>query len=321
MDFELTCLPSPLGRGWTGAGAFISRAGTGEGLRALFIRKHQPATRIKMDEDNKPPDLTRRQWLLRLGEATVLAGFSGIASEAPLVIAAQPKSAEASQALPPGLYAPSPEHMTHALFRDEPYVTPPPGCETEYVRPLLGPFQPAFFSEDEFPVVRRLVALLLNAPDAAAAKTNLKPASAETINEIAQWIDLVVSEAAAVREAVKKLSPQHFALAVSYYGAEAVHQLETDDPQSGWRQGLAWLKDESAKHGAAGFLNLPEAQQLELLHSIGNAQPKTGQGSADSRLYHLLRNQTIEGYYTSQAGLKELDYKGNAFYAESPGCQ
>jgi hypothetical protein len=28
----------------------------------------------------------------------------------------------------------------------------------------------------------------------------------------------------------------------------------------------------------------------------------------------------IRGFYTSRLGLKELDYKGNAFYAESPSC-
>jgi hypothetical protein len=33
-----------------------------------------------------------------------------------------------------------------------------------------------------------------------------------------------------------------------------------------------------------------------------------------------MRSRTLDGFYTSQQGLEELDYKGNAFYAESPGC-
>lgn len=273
-----------------------------------------------MTDHTKPPDLTRRQWFLRLGEATVLAGFSGVAGEGSVLAGAQAQATEAAQALPPGLYAPSPEHMTHALFRDEPFVTPPPGSETEYVRPLQGPFTPAFFSEDDFPVVRQLVALLLNAPDKSGASSILKPVGAATVNEIAGWIDLVVSEAAAVREAVKKLSPQHLALAVSYYGEEAVHQLETADPQATWREGLAWLKDKSAKLSPEGFLHLTETQQLELLATLNSPSSEEKDESAGTRLFRLLKNQTIEGYYTSQAGLKELDYKGNAFYAESPGC-
>ena len=34
----------------------------------------------------------------------------------------------------------------------------------------------------------------------------------------------------------------------------------------------------------------------------------------------LLKDMTIDGYYTSKEGLKELDYRGNSFYSESPGC-
>jgi hypothetical protein len=273
-----------------------------------------------MNENNKPTDITRREWLLRLGEATILAGFSGVAGDAPVVLTLQAKAIEAAQNLPPGLYNSSPEHMTHALFRNEPYVTPPPGSETEYVRPPEGSFSPAFFSEADFPVVKQLVTLQLNAPAGTAAPSNLKPASAATINEIAEWIDLIVSEAAAVREAVRKLSPQHLALAMNYYGEDAVRQLETADPKTTWREGLAWLKEESAKLNAGGFLKLTEAQQLELLAGIAQESTDQKPQSPSQRLYHLLKNQTIEGYYTSQAGLKELDYKGNAFYAESPGC-
>jgi hypothetical protein len=36
--------------------------------------------------------------------------------------------------------------------------------------------------------------------------------------------------------------------------------------------------------------------------------------------FKLLKAEIIRGFYTSQAGLKEVDYKGNGFYAKSPGC-
>jgi Gluconate 2-dehydrogenase subunit 3 len=273
-----------------------------------------------MPDHEKPTNLTRRQWLLRLGETAVLAGFSGVAGEELMVLGAQARAGDNAQALPPGLYGPSPEHMTHALFRDEPYVTPPSGSETEYARPHEGPFKPAFFSTDEFPVVTRLVGLLLNAPGATAPESELKPVRAGTVDEIAEWIDLVVSEAAAVRLAVKNLSAQHHTLAVNYYGADAIRQLETADPQATWREGLAWLNAESLKLSARGFIILTEAQQLELLTTLSKASSDKNVASTGTHLFRLLKNQTIEGYYTSKAGLKELDFKGNAFYAESPGC-
>ena len=34
----------------------------------------------------------------------------------------------------------------------------------------------------------------------------------------------------------------------------------------------------------------------------------------------FLKERAVEGYYTSPEGLRELNYKGNSFYAESPGC-
>jgi hypothetical protein len=265
--------------------------------------------------------LTRRQWLLRLGESVVLAGFSGVAGEASVVFDPQAQTEVELRSLPPGLYESSSEHMTHALFRDERFVDPPAGSETEYARPHSGPFKPTFFSADEFPVVRKLVGLILNARDDAAAGVSTKPVSAETVNEIAEWIDLVVSEAPAVRQAAGKLDARHRALAAQYYGEDTVRQIETEDSQATWRAGLVWLKQESEKLSPNGFLDMTEAQQVELLTSLGKSSAEANIQTAGTHLFRLLKNQTIEGYYTSQPGLKELDYKGNAFYAISPGCE
>jgi hypothetical protein len=269
--------------------------------------------------------LTRREWILRLGEAAILAGFSGAAAEANAGPELQLTSEGiASTALPPGLYDASPEHMAHVLFRDARFITPPPGSETEYAMPHAGTFQPAFFSADEFKVARRLVEFMLNFHGDAA---NLPPVDGETLDEVAEWIDLVLSQAAATREAARNLSKQHRELAMHYYGEEAVRRLETADPDAAWRQGLTWLDQESHKLGGQGFLNLSEAQQLQLLTSISDTASRIGgQGgnqaseSPGGRFYRVLKTETIRSYYTSRAGLKELDYQGNAFHPESPGC-
>ena len=36
--------------------------------------------------------------------------------------------------------------------------------------------------------------------------------------------------------------------------------------------------------------------------------------------YEVLRHETIRGYYTTRAGLRDLNYQGNAFYGACPGC-
>jgi hypothetical protein len=281
-------------------------------------------------DNGSPSGLTRREWLLRLGEAAVLAGFAGIPPEhasaaslpVPPVAQSQTGSSPAAVALPPGLYDPSADHLTHVLMRDQRFVTPPPGSETEYAAPPPEPYTPAFFSADEFPVVRRLVWLTLNTSYEEPAQS--QPVSEETVNEVAEWIDLVVSESRSVRQAAQSLSAQHRTLAVRYYGAEEVQQLETSDPQKTWKDGLAWLHGESSRLSNSGFLALSQAQQSNLLSRVEKSTygpPPASQAEAPGpELYRLLKRQVIEGYYTSQVGLKELDYQGNAFHGESPGC-
>lgn len=206
----------------------------------------------------EPDELTRRLWLLRLGGGAVLTGFSGLDLEA----APQPP-------LPPGLYQPSIDHLAHVL-------KPVAGAE---VQPA-----PLFFTAAEYQQIGSLVGRMLG-----------EDPETPPVPEITAWIDLLVHDAAVVREAVQSLSPAHRALASAFYGEAAVHELETFDAQQVCRAGLARL--------SAG-----PSRTLESLEAGGDT------------FIRWLKRRVIEGFYTSQAGLKDLDYKGNSFYSISPGC-
>jgi len=271
-----------------------------------------------MSEDdrrkNASNDLTRRQWLMRLGHGVVLTGFSGAVGElATDALAAPQATGPASEALPPGLYLPNNDHLTHALTSDDRFHAIPAGTETEYARPRTGPFVPQFFSPDEFAVVRRLTELFLGEAPVASQDANI-------IDEIAEWIDLIVAEAPAVREAARRLTPEQRALAVHYSGAEALEDLEEADPQRDWREGLGWLEKESRQRFGKTFLDLGQDQQIKLLRAA-SSQP-AGAVAADpgARLFATLKSQVIQGYYTSRRGLDELDYQGNTYHVECPGC-
>jgi hypothetical protein len=226
-------------------------------------------------------EITRRAWLLRLGELTVLTGFAGVEA------GATPPSPKASE-LPPGLYEPSLDHLAHMRVLESRGQIPP-GAETDFVTPQVGPYQPQFFSADEFETVTRLVRMLLGEPAP-------KP---ETIAEVAQWIDLRVGRSAAVRKAALALSPAHRTLAIHFDGRSSIRELETTDLEAVCRSGLAAFEDQS------------EAQQRERLTAMSEAR---------TPFFELLKGETIRGYYTSREGLAELDYKGNSFYAVCPGC-
>jgi hypothetical protein len=259
----------------------------------------------KQDEpvtEKEAAELTRREWLLRLGEITALAGVAGLVPEMATTLAGAEQ--QVAVALPPGLYEPSPKHLIHALSGQGAAVIPP-GSETDYVQPRQGPFHPQFFSSDEFRAVARLVEILLGKVDAGA------------LAETAEWLDLRFYSAAGVREAARWLDPLHRALAVAYYGEARVFESETSDPQSIARAGLAALQEHCRARLGGAFLELPTAEQADVVRRISRAP----QESPQRRFYDLLRREAIRGYYTSRRGLKELDYKGNSYYSQCPGCE
>lgn len=247
-------------------------------------------------------DITRRQWILRLGEAVALAGFSGLAPE----IAAGLLSSETQYAdLPPGLYLPSTDTLVHALRGAHKQLVPPLGTETDYVQPSALPFQPRFFSEEEFAIISRLAKIILGEVDSAA------------LSQATQWIDLWFYSAANVREAARQLDPLHRVLAVSYYGESAVHDLETADPQAVAREGISALRRRSDEKHGRGFLELDSQEQMDVINSVRTAQPE----SVVRQFFELTRSEAIRGYFTSAEGIAELDYKGNSYFPYCPGCQ
>ena len=246
-------------------------------------------------------EVTRRQWILILGRLGAIAGFSGVVPE--FAAALSVAEGVGNKALPPGLYYPSEDHLSHALG-DVGSHKIVPGSETEYVQPSSGPFRPQFFSGKEFELVTKIIQILLGEVDSRA------------LSQVVSWLDLHLHSAAGVREAALKLDPLHRALAVAYYGESPVRELETADPQSVMRSGLAALEQLSFEQYDRGFLALDAAQQTKLV-AISTAKSD----GPLRELFEILRAEAVRGYYTSAEGLKDLDYKGNWYYAASPGCE
>jgi hypothetical protein len=215
-----------------------------------------------------------------------------------------PTVQDAPAGLPPGLYEPSVEHLGHVLAaRGVPVV--PRGAETDFAVPRRGPLQPLFFSHHELDVVKRFVGVLLGSVDARA------------LSETIAWIDLRLQSDAGIRQAARTLDPSHRALAVAYYGQARVVELETVDSQAVVRTGLQLLEQLSQERFGREFLGLAGTAQTDLVREISRTPPESPLGHC----YLFLRRETIRGYFTSQAGLIQLDYKGNAVYGACPGCE
>ncbi|HEV8042260.1 MAG TPA: hypothetical protein VGP62_25510 [Bryobacteraceae bacterium] len=218
--------------------------------------------------------MTRREWFMQLGAGVVLTGCS----------ASDLDAAE----LPPGVYEPSRDHLSHALAGHRLAE----GSETELVQ-VRSPF----FKPDEGTYVVILTAALLGeAPDSPV------------VREVADWIDLTVGESSAVRNAALALTPAHRTLAVHYYGAKTVQELEELDPQAIFREGLAWFKGGNPGESIA-------------LEAISDDRREPRMENAGTRFFTYLKARVIAGFYTSRAGLEELGRGNPNFYASPPGCK
>ncbi|MGE5052974.1 MAG: gluconate 2-dehydrogenase subunit 3 family protein [Acidobacteriota bacterium] len=241
--------------------------------------------------------ITRRQWLLRLGETVALAGVSGLIPESPLGF-----FSDEPPPLPPGLYEPSPDHLVRALSGQH-AAAAPAGSETDYVQ--AGASRPLqFFSPEDFKTITSFISTLLG------------DVPADTLNEVARWVDLWCYSAQGVREAARNLDPMHRALAVAYFGEVSVAEIENADPASIVLQGLPDLNRICGDQHGKPFASLAISEQHDVVRSIS-----TRKDASLQKLFELVRNEAIRGYYTSAAGLKELDYKGNTYYPYCPGCE
>jgi len=82
--------------------------------------------------------------------------------------------------------------------------------------------------------------------------------------------------------------------------------------QTPMRGGLRWLDMHCLKTYEKPFIELSEAQRIEVVDAIAfpkKAKPEMAQGVA---FFSLMRNLTASGFYTSEMGVKDIGYVGNA---------
>jgi Gluconate 2-dehydrogenase subunit 3 len=264
--------------------------------------------------------VSRRKWLIDVGKAAALAGIAGKAAPFDAEALGESAAGESQdRALPPGLYRPSFDHLGSALGNNSPFHPIPPGCQVDFIRPRSGHFEPQFFSPEEYKVIHRLTAMMLGEPWAAAGEETQSP-DGNIVDEVAEWIDLRTYSFAGVRQAALRLTPEQVALAEAYNGAPLLHRVKASDPQKTYRNGLAWMAEESGRRHQCAFVELSVEQQTAMLDLISDDRADKDVENDGTRFFRQLKNDIISGFYTSRTGLKELDDKANRFYAESPGC-
>ncbi len=90
--------------------------------------------------------------------------------------------------------------------------------------------------------------------------------------------------------------------------------------QRTFHEGLVWLDKHSAALHRKPFLQLDADQQTALLEPLAYKKKFRVGEERGREFFAAVREYTIMGFYTSEIGLKELDFPGFTFYTESPAC-
>ncbi|HEV2351552.1 MAG TPA: gluconate 2-dehydrogenase subunit 3 family protein [Terriglobia bacterium] len=89
--------------------------------------------------------------------------------------------------------------------------------------------------------------------------------------------------------------------------------------KNSWIRGLAAVNKMAVRKYQKQFVQCDRNQQAELLQTISahEGHPAT----REEHFFALIKNATIEGYYTSAIGIhQELEYQGNTALGEFEGC-
>lgn len=97
---------------------------------------------------------------------------------------------------------------------------------------------------------------------------------------------------------------------------------ENQDYQVKLGGGLMWLDGICKDRYGRPYLDCSRDEQKEILDVLAyraNAKkdPRISQGV---EFFAFLRDLTVDGFYTSEIGVKDLKYTGNGYLTEFPGC-
>lgn len=145
------------------------------------------------------------------------------------------------------------------------------------------PYVPRFFKPDEFKTVEALTELIIPTDDTAGAKEA----------HVATYIDFIVAAAAECKPSL----------------------------QLAWARGLRLLDRLSRQEYQQAFHQISARDQEALLTVMSLPERRRKQSHPGFAFYRLVKEMTVEGFYTSQVGLMNvLGYKGLTFLGEFVGC-
>lgn len=82
--------------------------------------------------------------------------------------------------------------------------------------------------------------------------------------------------------------------------------------------GLAWLDKAMKPRGAADFVSASPAQQTALLDLIAYRRNQSAELDPGIQFFIWARRMTVDAFYTSEIGIRDIDYRGNTALPSYP---
>jgi hypothetical protein len=93
---------------------------------------------------------------------------------------------------------------------------------------------------------------------------------------------------------------------------------ENDQLKGIYTKGLAWMDTAMAGRGAKDFVSATPAQKTELLDLIAFRRNQTPELAPGIEFFIWARRMTVDAFYTSEIGIKDIDYRGNTHLDSYP---
>jgi hypothetical protein len=95
---------------------------------------------------------------------------------------------------------------------------------------------------------------------------------------------------------------------------------EYPEEQLWMRGGLAWLDNEARRRFGTDFLASQDAQRSAILDDIAWPDKAPAALHQGVNFFNRFRDLTATGFWSSQMGVADIQYKGNVFVMDWQGC-
>jgi gluconate 2-dehydrogenase gamma chain len=93
---------------------------------------------------------------------------------------------------------------------------------------------------------------------------------------------------------------------------------ENDKLKGLYKSGLAWIDAAMQARTQGPFVAATPAQQTELLDLVAFRRNETPELAPGIEFFTWVRRMTVDAFYTSEIGIKDIDYRGNSALGAYP---